>query len=132
MKDYEFDLKWGLELTATGKDRTDRNGRPLKLFEKISSGLRDIEITNFGEETKHVQIMLVIRDRDTNELKNVALDQSKVGQDIAPGQTVGFKVNIPSGLGDVNNCIAYFYCLDSVTGMNKMAPTVIIDPSLYN
>ncbi|MDD4688166.1 MAG: hypothetical protein PHE51_00265 [Eubacteriales bacterium] len=135
-QDYIFEVREGLKLSAAGKDRFDRYGNPQRLFEKITGGSRDIEVTNYGDEAQHVQIVLVVRDKTTNELKAIAVDSSNGGMDVAPYDgtdgTIGkFKITIPSGLSIDENSIAHFYIVDSLAGMKKLAQPVIIEPSLY-
>ncbi len=119
MEEYSFDLKWGYDLSVVSK-----SGR----FDIISPALRMVELKNFGEEARTVQMLVVIRDRYTNELKGLVLDTTD-GTTIQPGESVNLRARFPS-VDNVDSCVAYFYFYDSITTLNQVASPVAIIPEL--
>lgn len=118
MEEYEFDLQWGYDLSVIGK-----NGR----FDIISAALRSIEMKNYGDEPRTVQTLVVIRDKDTNELKGVVTDTDN-GTTIQPGETANLRVRFPS-VENPDSCIAYFYFYDSIYTLNQVASPMAIIPT---
>ncbi len=125
IKDYEFDVEWGydLSITAVGSRNT------------YSGSRKTFTIKNYDEENdRTVQVVGAVKNKVTNELISIAAGNVTT---IPAGQEASVSVNstaLPgAGYPDPENCSIYLYFYDSIATMNQVVTTYVMDyPSTAN
>ncbi len=119
IEDYSFTIQRGYDLSIIGTKGTD----------KFTAGRKTFTIQNYSEtEDKTVQIMAVVKDKTTNELKTVTLSNIANGT-IPAGGSKDVYLNVSlTGIDkeDYANHMIYFYFYDSVTSMNQVVSTYVM------
>ncbi len=119
-EEYSFDLKPGLDLSVIAKGGE---------FTKITRARRNFTLFNYAEDERYVQVLAVIRDRNTNELVSIVTNGNPVKIDAGASKQVG--VTLPS-VPNPDGCVAHFYFYDSATSMNQVCASVSIIPEIKN